>query len=160
MSSEEREDTTIYMVVMNDEEQYSIWPAEREIPNGWHDVGKKGLKQEFRLTVEFRHHSWLTNDIYHILEDSCAALCVADMPKLQCSRRITSDFVYVRLHGKPQLYRSLYTEEILREWSDWLGPQLDAGRDVFVYFNNDFNAHAVQNARQLRRMLTERSQRT
>jgi len=46
MSREEREDTTIYKVVVNDEEQYSIWPADRENPLGWRDVGKTGPKAE------------------------------------------------------------------------------------------------------------------
>jgi MbtH protein len=43
---EEPEDTTIYRVVVNHEEQYSIWPADREIPAGWRDAGKTGLKSE------------------------------------------------------------------------------------------------------------------
>jgi MbtH protein len=44
--SEEQEDNTIYRVVVNDEEQYSIWPADRESPLGWHDAGKSGPKAE------------------------------------------------------------------------------------------------------------------
>ena len=40
------EDTTIYKVVVNHEEQYSIWPADRENPLGWRDAGKTGLKAE------------------------------------------------------------------------------------------------------------------
>lgn len=43
---EEQDDTTIYKVVINHEEQYSIWPAERENPLGWRDAGKRGLKTE------------------------------------------------------------------------------------------------------------------
>ena len=46
MYNDEKEDTTIYKVVVNHEEQYSIWPAERENPNGWKDAGKSGLKDE------------------------------------------------------------------------------------------------------------------
>jgi MbtH protein len=46
MSREEREDTTIYRVVMNHEEQYSIWPDGRENALGWRDAGKSGTKQE------------------------------------------------------------------------------------------------------------------
>ena len=47
MSWEDREDTTIYTVVMNHEEQYSIWPAHRELPLGWNAVGDKtGPKDE------------------------------------------------------------------------------------------------------------------
>src|SRR6185503_17952710 len=42
----DREDTTIYKVVMNHEEQYSIWPDYKEIPLGWSDVGKTGSKAE------------------------------------------------------------------------------------------------------------------
>lgn len=40
------EDTTIYKVVVNHEEQYSIWPADRENPPGWRDAGKDGPKAE------------------------------------------------------------------------------------------------------------------
>jgi MbtH protein len=46
MSIEEREDNTIYKVVVNHEEQYSIWPADRENALGWNDAGKSGTKQE------------------------------------------------------------------------------------------------------------------
>jgi uncharacterized protein YbdZ (MbtH family) len=42
----DQEDTTIYKVVVNHEEQYSIWPDYKEIPLGWKDVGKSGLKPE------------------------------------------------------------------------------------------------------------------
>lgn len=46
MSTQDEQDTTIYRVVMNHEEQYSIWPDFKEIPNGWKDVGRKGPKDE------------------------------------------------------------------------------------------------------------------
>jgi uncharacterized protein YbdZ (MbtH family) len=42
----DKEDTTIYKVVVNHEEQYSIWPDYKEMPLGWNDVGKSGLKAE------------------------------------------------------------------------------------------------------------------
>jgi MbtH protein len=43
---EEKEDNTIYKVVVNHEEQYSIWPADRENPLGWKDAGKSGSNAE------------------------------------------------------------------------------------------------------------------
>lgn len=43
---EDREDTTVYKVVINHEEQYSIWPEDRENALGWNDVGKNGQKQD------------------------------------------------------------------------------------------------------------------
>jgi MbtH protein len=55
MSNSAEEDFTIYSVVMNHEEQYSIWPAERDIPNGWHTVGKTGSRDE---CLSYIDHSW------------------------------------------------------------------------------------------------------
>jgi MbtH protein len=52
MSSNDREDTTIYQVVVNHEEQYSIWPADRELPLGWTAVGKQGPKAECLAHIE------------------------------------------------------------------------------------------------------------
>lgn len=46
MTRDDQEDIAIYKVVINHEEQYSIWPADRENPLGWFDVGKSGLKPE------------------------------------------------------------------------------------------------------------------
>jgi len=56
MSTNE-ENTTIYKVVVNHEEQYSIWPAERENPLGWRDAGKIGLKEE---CLEYIKDVWTT----------------------------------------------------------------------------------------------------
>ncbi len=48
----EEEDTTVYKVVVNHEEQYSIWPADRDNPCGWNDVGKSGRKAECLAYIE------------------------------------------------------------------------------------------------------------
>ena len=46
MNRDEKADTTTYKVVVNHEEQYSIWPADRENALGWNDAGKSGMKEE------------------------------------------------------------------------------------------------------------------
>ncbi len=46
MRTDEKEDTTVYKVVVNSEEQYSIWPVDRENPPGWREAGKSGSKAE------------------------------------------------------------------------------------------------------------------
>jgi MbtH protein len=46
MAADDQDDTRSYVVVMNYEEQYSIWPQSKQIPKGWHSVGKEGLKAE------------------------------------------------------------------------------------------------------------------
>lgn len=52
MERNETEDATIYRVVMNHEEQYSIWPADRENALGWRDAGKAGTKSECLAYIE------------------------------------------------------------------------------------------------------------
>jgi MbtH protein len=52
MNSDEKEDTTIYKVVVNHEEQYSIWRADRENALGWNDGGKTGTKVECLAYIE------------------------------------------------------------------------------------------------------------
>lgn len=53
--SEEIEDLRIYKVVLNDEEQYSIWSADRELPIGWREAGKTGSKAE---CLEYIQEVW------------------------------------------------------------------------------------------------------
>lgn len=52
MTTDEREDKTIYKVVVNHEEQYSIWPADHENALGWRDAGGSGTKQECLAHIE------------------------------------------------------------------------------------------------------------
>jgi len=52
MTADEDADPTVYMVVVNHEEQYSIWPADRDAPPGWREAGKRGLKGECLEYIE------------------------------------------------------------------------------------------------------------
>ena len=52
MPANDEEDTTIYKVVVNHEEQYSIWPADRENPLGWSDEGTTGTKTVCLARIE------------------------------------------------------------------------------------------------------------
>ena len=52
MSWDEEDDNTLYKVVVDHEERYSIWPEDRETPLGWKDVGKSGSKQECLAYIE------------------------------------------------------------------------------------------------------------
>ena len=49
---EEDEDRTEYVAVINDEEQYSIWPSDRELPFGWSEAGKRGTRAEVLAWIE------------------------------------------------------------------------------------------------------------
>lgn len=52
MNFEPDEDSTIYKVVINHEEQYSIWPEGKSIPLGWREAGKRGTKAECLAFIE------------------------------------------------------------------------------------------------------------
>jgi uncharacterized protein YecE (DUF72 family) len=72
--------------------------------------------------------------------------------RLPCVLRATAPFVYVRMHGPDPgwLYAGSYSDADLRWWADRIAESAGSGRDVFVYFNNDGEGHAVRNATRLR----------
>ncbi len=109
-----------------------------------------------RVAVEFRHPSWHCDEVFALLAEHAAAYCVMSGADLPCVLRATTDFVYVRMHGPDHhhLYAGSYSDTDLQWWSDRLREWSTAGRDVFVYFNNDGEANAVRNARTLQGLVT------
>ena len=113
------------------------------------------LEGHLEVAVELRHESWHREEVYQLLERHGAAYVVMSGAGLPCVLRATAPFVYVRLHGPSHthLYAGSYSEDDLRWWAERIGEWLDQGRDVWAYFNNDGQGHAVRNARTLRRLL-------
>ena len=101
-----------------------------------------------KVAVEFRHPSWHREEIFNLLEARGAAYCVMSGAGLPCVLRATAPFVYVRLHGpdRRHLYAGSYSDPDIRWWAGRVREWQAAGRDVFVYFNNDGEGHAVRNA--------------
>jgi uncharacterized protein YecE (DUF72 family) len=108
-----------------------------------------------RVAIEFRHPSWHDEAVFDILELHQSAYCVMSGAHLPCVLRATAAFVYVRLHGPDpdHLYGGSYSTDALRWWSDRIREWESAGRDVYAYFNNDADGHAVRNADTLRSLL-------
>jgi uncharacterized protein YecE (DUF72 family) len=108
-----------------------------------------------RVAVEFRHRSWLHEDVFALLAAHGAAYCVMSGAQLPCVLRVTAPFAYVRLHGPDdrELYGGSYSDDSLAWWADRIGEWESEGTEVFAYFNNDGAANAVRNARTLRAML-------
>lgn len=115
---------------------------------------QKSLRQVFRLAVEFRHKSWFEPSVYELLKQHHTALVLPDMPKLYGIKECTADFIYIRFHGRPELYYSLYSKQTMNAWGRWLRPYLHKGIDIYAYFNNDGDAHAITNAQTLRSYLS------
>ena len=89
------------------------------------------LPARVRCAFEFRHVSWFTDEIYGLLRDANASLCLAESEKLVVPEVETADFVYFRLR-KPEY--SPAERKILKEKVDRLTA---AKRDVYVYFKHE-----------------------
>jgi uncharacterized protein YecE (DUF72 family) len=107
------------------------------------------------VAVEFRHPSWHVEEVMAVLERHGAAYVVMSGPKLPCILRATAPFVYVRFHGpdSDRMYAGSYSDDDLRWWAERIGEWRAQDRDVFAYFNNDGQGHAVRNADTLRALL-------
>lgn len=105
-----------------------------------------------RWAVEFRDPDWLQEPIFEILRNHGAALCIHDMIEKH-PRELTSDWTYLRYHGDH--YTGSYSHQFLKAEADRIQKWLDDGKDVYAYFNNDQDAHAVHNAIDLKRYLEQ-----
>jgi uncharacterized protein YecE (DUF72 family) len=103
--------------------------------------------------LEFRHESWFAPDVYACLREHDAALVIGDHPKWPFqARELTADWTLVRLHHGRRGRRGNYSESELDEWARRIA-QWRRRAEVLVYFNNDWEGFAVENARSLRRRL-------
>jgi len=136
-----------------------LGPLLYQLPPGWHcDLGRLEaflslLPAGLLHTFEFRHPSWFSAGVMSLLERFGAVLCLPSMPGLECPLRATGPAVYLRMHGATSLYASRYSREELERWAGLITEQRQAGRDAYVYFNNDAFGYAVENARELQQML-------
>jgi uncharacterized protein YecE (DUF72 family) len=110
------------------------------------------LPRTHRHTFEFRHRSWLAEDVYALLGEHHAALCIPDRPDLPQDVRCTTDWTYVRMHGSDH-DEGRYSEAELDTWASRIREFADGGADVYAYFDNDQQGFAVGNARGLRARL-------
>ena len=112
------------------------------------------LPQEYQHVFEFRHESWLNNSVFKILRRYNANLCIFDMPDFTCPPVITGDIAYVRFHGSTSLYSSCYSDNELSQWAEKIIQLKKRANIVHIYFNNDTEAFAVQNATTLTRFIS------
>lgn len=128
-------------------------------------------KKTIRHTIEVRHESFYSAEMVRLARRYGVALVFSDSPNWPLLEEITAGFIYARLHGSTRMYASRYTDEELDWWADrirlWsqgkqaedaarvcdLRPPRRKGRDVYVYFDNDQEAHAPHDAIRLTQRL-------
>ena len=107
-----------------------------------------------RIAVfEFRHKSWFSEDTFNLLNESGCSFCIHDMPGIQTPRVVTSGIIYIRFHGPTGKYAGSYSKSTLRDWAGWIKANIKGTRGAYIYFNNDTNAYAVNNAKTLKEQL-------
>ncbi len=111
------------------------------------------LPYGYSYALEFRHESWLDEEVFELLEKYGAAFCVNDFEKRQTPLIATSENVYIRFHGKNGRYKGSYGKERLKEWALKIEEFLSQKKRVFCYFNNDFEGAAVKDAQILAKLL-------
>ena len=80
---------------------------------------------------EFRHPSWLDDEVYSRLAARNLALCVADSEKLSTPVRLTADYAYFRLRDEG------YTPDDIKRWAGTIAAETAQCRDVYVYFKHE-----------------------
>jgi uncharacterized protein YecE (DUF72 family) len=110
--------------------------------------------QALRHAIEFRHESWFVPEVMDVLHEHNVALVIADRPAIRGyqTHEFTADFTFVRFHSGTRGLRGNYGETELDEWAQRIRAW-SASRDVYAYFNNDWEGFAPRNALRLRSLL-------
>jgi uncharacterized protein YecE (DUF72 family) len=104
-----------------------------------------------RHAVEFRHESWFVDETYDLLERHAVALVIGDHPERPFQpHRLTAPWTYIRFHYGHRGRGGNYSRTEIAEWAELID---GLGVETWAYFNNDWHAFAVANARRLQREL-------
>ncbi|MDZ7829268.1 MAG: DUF72 domain-containing protein [Halofilum sp. (in: g-proteobacteria)] len=137
----------------------TLGPILVQLPPKWHanterlDDFLAAAPAGHRWAIEFRDQSWLNEEVFAVLENHGAALCIHDMIERH-PRRLTAGWTYLRYHGDH--YAGSYSSQFLGAEAKRIVEWLDNGIDVHAFFNNDEDAHAPDNACTLRRLIRKR----
>ena len=142
-----------------------LGPTLVQLPPRWRrdvdrlDAFLRAAPRATRWAVELRDPSWLHPSTYEVLRRHDAALCIHDLlPNHPVE--MTAAWTYIRFHGPEAVahpYRGRYGPERLTPWADRINGWLRARSDVYAYFNNDYDGHAVADAITLRQLVEERT---
>jgi uncharacterized protein YecE (DUF72 family) len=104
------------------------------------------LPKHHRYAFEFRNPTWNVHEIYKLLARHRVGYCIFDLAGFQSPVEITTDLVYIRLHGPGGKYQGSYSNEALSQWACRIQAWQREHRTVYVYFDNDQAGYAAQNA--------------
>ena len=115
------------------------------------DAARAGVG--LRVVLEFRDPEWLCPAVAELCERHGVAVCGSDLPRRLSLEPNDVDFVYLRRHGPDGRFREAYPADLLARDADDIAGWLDAGKDVYVFFHNTVDGHAVRDAQALAKRL-------
>lgn len=113
-----------------------------------------GLSRDHRYAFEFRDRSWIVEEALEILHRHRAAFCIYELDGWLSPHHVTTDFVYVRLHGPDGPYRGEYGARRLLRWKHAIERWQAQGLHVHCYFDNDDRGYAAKDAAALAERVT------
>jgi uncharacterized protein YecE (DUF72 family) len=114
------------------------------------------LSDQYRWVLEFRHLSWHRTEVYRLLAEAAVALCIPVGGGVEPDRITTASFTYIRMH-RGREPRGGFTTAELRNWAKQVRGLMSAGKEVYIYFNNDWEGFAIRDAVALERLLSRAS---
>lgn len=111
--------------------------------------------EDVKFAVEFRHPSWLREEVWSFLRGKNVANVIVDEPLLPPDTVVTADFAFVRWHGRGgrPWYDYRYSEKELASWVPKVKEVASRVKKTYGYFNNHFRGFAVENSLKMMEML-------
>lgn len=115
----------------------------------------KNLPPDLMFAVEFRHLSWMKEEVFSELRARNVAFAIVDEPLLPPETFITAEFAFIRWHGRGTRpwYNYRYTDGELSQWVPKVKDVSSRAKKTFGYFNNHFRGFAVENSLKMLKML-------
>lgn len=135
-----------------------IGPILFQLPPGWKlnlerfSKFLSRLDAQYRYVFEFRNETWYDEGVYALLRQYNCAFCIYELAGHRSPEMVTADFVYIRLHGPGGKYQGSYSLYQLKKWATKCKAWQAAGKDVYIYFDNDQAGYAAFNALKLRQL--------
>jgi uncharacterized protein YecE (DUF72 family) len=139
-----------------------LGPILFQLPPGWQlnlerfETFLKTLPAGYRFAFEFRNPTWYDPAVYRLLKKYKCAFCIYQLAGHMSPIEVTAGFVYLRLHGPTKnKYQGSYDFDTLGTWAKQTREWQQAGKDVFIYFDNDDSGYAAFNAQVMEMMLNK-----
>ena len=112
----------------------------------------ENIDNSFINIIEFRNLSWWNQHVYNTLAQHNISFCSINIKDLPAEIIVNTANIYYRFHGIKKLYFSEYSKQTMRNFADELNRQSNIN-SAYIYFNNTATTAAINNAKQLKRLL-------